>query len=943
MPLSAELSEFIAARYAQLIARCREANVALYDDAGVAEHLQRVLLASDFAFESFRREPALLGPELVALMSDPLPADARRPPWPHGLDEAGAMTTLRKFRLREALRLIWRDVNRIDSVEQTLAGSSVLAETCLDLALAHAQRSLIARHGEPRDGAGKVQRLVVLAFGKLGGGELNFSSDIDLILAFAENGQTDGARSLANEAFFARVGQQLVKLLAEITVDGYVFRVDLRLRPFGSAGRIAMSFSAMEQYYQREGRDWERYAWIKARPVAGDIASGNRLIEMLRPFVYRRYLDYTAFAGLREMKALIDAEVARKDLAQHLKLGPGGIREIEFVVQLLQLIRGGRELGMRQRGLLPALAICEHIGALSQASAKRLRAAYILLRQLENRVQMLRDEQTHELPADDFTRARLAAGLGYAGWPALESTLAKARDDVTEEYTALIAPARAAAPSADRNALVLAYWHKLGERSATADELLALGFASAETLHGQLGALVAAAARTLDARARACFDRLLPLLIEAAAASVAPDVCLERLVRLVHSVLRRSPYLALLEEHPRARARLLALFANSALLAERVIAHPLLLDDLLDARIDNSVPGPAELDAALERRLANIDLADAEAEIEVLQEEKQSATFRIGLASSRHCDAIATSRALSDVADGMIARTLSTAERDVAQRHGVLPQRSLAVIGYGSLGGGELGFASDLDLVFVYDDAIANGESNGERPLEGPRYVARVAQRVVHWLTVQSHAGRLYEVDVRLRPDGGKGMLVVSLDAFAEYQRERAWIWEQQALVRARVIAGDAATGSRFAALRAAALAQPRDAADVREQVTTMRARWRAERDRSTATLLDLKQGAGTLLDIEFLLQALVLMHAHEHPQLLVSGNTAALIAAAAAAGVLDCAQAQALAAAHADLLGRALACTLDARPRLVPRDADLARHSASVLAAAAAAGFTFA
>ncbi len=391
MDASQTVAEFTDDRYTHLIARCREAGVALYDDAGVAEHLQRVLLASDFAFESFRREPALLGRELIALMSDPLPADARRPPWPRDLDEAGAMTTLRKFRLREALRLIWRDVNRIDSVAQTLAGSSALAETCLDLALGHAQHSLIARHGEPRDEAGKVQRLVVLAFGKLGGGELNFSSDIDLILAFAENGQTDGARSLANEAFFARVGQQLVKLLAEITVDGYVFRVDLRLRPFGSAGRIAMSFSAMEQYYQREGRDWERYAWIKARPVAGDIAAGNRLIEMLRPFVYRRYLDYTAFAGLREMKALIDAEVARKDLAQHLKLGPGGIREIEFIVQLLQLIRGGREPGMRQRGLLPALAICEHIGALSQASAKRLRAAYLLLRQLENRVQMLRD------------------------------------------------------------------------------------------------------------------------------------------------------------------------------------------------------------------------------------------------------------------------------------------------------------------------------------------------------------------------------------------------------------------------------------------------------------------------------------------------------------------------------------------------------------------------
>jgi glutamate-ammonia-ligase adenylyltransferase len=350
------------------------------------------------------------------------------------------------------------------------------------------------------------------------------------------------------------------------------------------------------------------------------------------------------------------------------------------------------------------------------------------------------------------------------------------RDDVTEEYTALIAPVRRGAV-ADRNALVL----RTGRSSANARpgrRTAGAGIASAETLHGQFGALVAAASRTLDARARACFDWL-PLLIEAAAASVAPDVCSERLIRFVHSVLRLSPYLALLEEHPPARSRLLALFANSALLAERVIAHPLLLDDLLDARIDNSVPGPAELDADLERRLANIDLTDAEAEIEVLQEVKQSATFRIGLASSRHSDAIATSRALSDVADGMITRTLSIAERDVAQRHGVLPQRScLAVIGYGSLGGAELGFASDLDLVFVYDDAIANGESNGERPLEGPRYVARLAQRVVHWLTVQSHAGRLYEVDVRLRPDGGKGMLVVA-STRSPTTSASAWIWAQ--------------------------------------------------------------------------------------------------------------------------------------------------------------------
>ena len=369
------LSEFVQTRYARLIARCREAGVVLYDDAGVAEHVQRVLLASDFAYDSFLREPDMLGPDLIALMADPRHADARPPRLPANANEAEAMSALRRYRRREALRLIWRDINGLDPVEETLAGATALAETCLQTALHCAECEFVQRHGTPRSEAGAAQRLVVLGLGKLGGGELNFSSDIDLILAFPENGHSDGARALANETYFARMGQQLVKLLAQISADGYVFRVDLRLRPYGSSGRVALSFAAMEQYYQREGRDWERYAWIKARPVAGDVVAGKRLISTLRPFVYRRYYDYTAFAGLREMKALIDAEVARKDLARHLKLGPGGIREIEFIVQLLQLIRGGREPSLRESGLLPALGACERIGALPAASANRLHKA----------------------------------------------------------------------------------------------------------------------------------------------------------------------------------------------------------------------------------------------------------------------------------------------------------------------------------------------------------------------------------------------------------------------------------------------------------------------------------------------------------------------------------------------------------------------------------------
>jgi glutamate-ammonia-ligase adenylyltransferase len=937
-------SEFSQARYARLLARCREAGIPFHDDAGVAEHVQRVILASDFAFDSLLRDPALLAAEALGLMSDPRPADARPLRLDARDDEAAAMSTLRHYRRREALRLIWRDVNGLDTVEDTLAGASALAESCLAAALQFAEREFQMRHGIARNASGTAQRLVVLGFGKLGGNELNFSSDIDLVLAFADNGSSDGARPLDNETYFARLGQLLVKLLAQITADGYVFRVDLRLRPFGSAGRVALSFAAMEQYYQRDGRDWERYAWIKARPVAGDIAAGKRLLETLRPFVYRRYHDYTAFAGLREMKALIDAEVARKDLAQHLKLGPGGIREIEFIVQLLQLIRGGREPALREPALLPALTACERLGALSAATAKRLREAYRMLRRAENRVQMLRDEQTHELPDDEASQARLAVTLGFPDWSALMSALARMRGAVAEEFAVLLAPVPGVrAGNGDAPSLARTYWQQLGDDGASAAALTSLGFAAATDLHAQLGALLAsAAARMLAPRVRAVFDRLLPLLIDAAAASAAPDVCLERLLRLVHGVLRRPAYLALLEEQPGARERLVALFADCALLAERVIAHPMLLDDIFDARVEADLPDHAALAAEIARRMAQLEGDDAEAEIELLQEEKQSAVFRLGLACrDRRVDAVTAACKLSEVAEVVLARALDLALRDVARQHGQLGE-GFAVIGYGSLGGAELGFASDLDLVFVYDGALAQRESDGARPLEGTRYFARIAQRTVHWLTTQSHAGRLYEVDVRLRPDGGKGLLVTSLDAFAEYQRERAWIWEQQALVRARPIAGDLVTLQRFVRLRRELLARARDAAPVREQIGAMRARWRAERDRSTTAMLDLKQGPGALLDIEFILQMLVLLHAVAYPALLAHSNSAQLIQAAAGAGVLSGADAAALAQAHATLLERALACTLDARPRLVARDATLDAHAATVLRIAHALGLPF-
>ncbi len=939
--LPRSIAAFLDERLSRLESACRDASVPFYDDAGVDDHLQRVLLASDFAYESFLRDPTLLGPDLLRLMSDPRHADARAGVFATTLTEAELAAELRRFRQREALRLIWRDLNDLDTVETTLAGASVLAETCIEAALSGAERRVAARHGVIRDASGAAQRMVVFGLGKLGGGELNFSSDIDLVLAFAEPGISDGARPLDAEAYYARIGQAFVALLAERDADGYVYRVDLRLRPFGQSGRTALSFAAMEQYYQREGRDWERYAWIKARAVGGDRNAGARLLDALRPFVFRRYLDYSAFAGLREMKALIDAEVARKDLADDLKLGPGGIREIEFIVQLVQLIRGGREPALRVRGLLPALAACEQLGFIPSSRAVKLRAAYRFLRRLENRVQMFADQQTHAIPDDALVRQRIALALGWPDWDALAAELAVHRAAVSEEFAALMANDARAEMRREESAWT-ALWRSIASGGVDREALAEAGFSPPDEAAAEIESLLASSAlRNMSARSRERLDRVLPLLFASAASSAQPSRCLARMLRLVQTVARRSVYLVLLDEQPAALRRLSEVLSASAFLAERVIAHPLLLDDLFDDRIDTAPPDRDAVAAELARRLATLDGADPEAEIELIQEVRQSALFRIGLAFlGRRIDAAGAAHALAGVAEVVLNAVLRLAERDLVAAHGRLREGAaetagFAVIGYGSFGGFELGFGSDLDLVFLYDGALAQHESDGARPIDGARWYTRLAQRIVHLLDVQTRAGKLYEVDVRLRPDGGKGLLVLGIDAYEAYLRERAWTWELQALVRARAVAGDAALGARFADVRRALLSASRDGARVREEVTAMRKRWRAERDRSDAERFDLKQGEGGLVDIEFLLQGMVLEHAAREPALLDDGSTPALIAAAEHCGALSPEDARVLAEAHSALLERAIDCTLDGRPRIAPRDAEIEATTANVRAVA--------
>lgn len=892
------------------------------------ERLAKLALASDFAIETLLRQPDLL---------DRLDAPASAPPRLEAEREADWPGQLRRWRAAESTRLIWRDVQGLDSVEDTLAGSSRIAEQALAVALQAVSGVVRARHGEVRDAAGELQSLVVFGLGKLGGYELNFSSDIDLIYAFAGHGISDGPRPLDAEDYFIRIGQRLAQLLGDVTADGFCHRVDLRLRPFGASGRLALSFAAMEQYYQHEGRDWERYAWIKSRPVAGDLAAGERLLASLRPFVYRRYLDYTALDGLREMKSMIDAEVQRREMAENLKLGPGGIREIEFLVQAMQLIRAGREPGLRQQSLLAALSSLGAAGHLPAETVQQLADAYRFLRRLENRVQMVADQQTHALPENPLSRLRIARALDFADTAALMLRLDGHRSVVALAFAGLLQARRRKLEAS----VVARYWQGLpgnGDGSVLADA----GFAEAEALHSRLRDFARSpAVAALTERARQRLDHVLPALIEASAQSSAPDAALPRGLALMQAIARRTSYLALLDEQPAALARLVDVTARSSLLSERLAAHPLLLDELLDSRAAGALPDAELIHAQVADQIAAQRTLDVESALVALNELRQSLSFRIALATlAQRQPALAGARQLAELADGLLQAVLSLTRRELAAAHGTMPGAGFAVIAYGSVGGRELGFDSDLDLVFLHD-ARGDEISDGPRPLEVPRYFARLAQKLVGLLGTVTAAGRLYEVDVRLRPDGAKGVLVSSLQSFSQYQQSRAWTWEQQALVRARALAGDAALCARFEQVRCEVLTRERDPQSLQADVIAMRRRMRDELDRSNGVSFDLKQGEGGLVDLEFLMQERVLASAAAHPSLCRFNDTTSLLRELSALGVLA-GDGGALIAAHATLLARGLDCTLDRRPRLTLEDAPIAMARSVVRAACRAQGLSF-
>jgi [glutamine synthetase] adenylyltransferase / [glutamine synthetase]-adenylyl-L-tyrosine phosphorylase len=901
------------------------------------------LMASDFVYQWLRAKP-----EWIVNLAAPPPI----------LAAAGALSSkdLCAFRVRRSLAQIALECAGGISVEQSLQYASDTAVQCIQAALAQAQSEHQQRFGMPADEHGTPTAVVVFGMGKLGGHELNFSSDIDLIVSFAAMGETiGGARALDNQEYFARITRRTAQLLSELTEYGSCYRVDLRLRPFGSAGQAALSFGAMEDYYQREGRDWERYAWIKARAVAGSDEAGAVLLARLRPFVYRKYLDFAAFEGMREMKALVDAQVQAEGMEQNLKLGAGGIREIEFLVQMEQLIRGGRDAQLRVQGTLPAIAALCAADAFTQAEAESIRADYLFLRRLENRVQMMLDQQTHTMPNDPLLQTRIALSLDFADCTHMQSAIADVRARVHARFLQAVRlpgsgqdrdPNLANNLASNLDAIAnrlpmdqaLMFWQSI---SGPQNDDVRKPSQISDSLWQALRAFAeSSAVQNLSARGRQRLDRVVPLLWSFAVATTAPEETALRLIAFLSAISTRTAYLALISEKPSVAQRLVTLFAQSAWLAQLITSTPILLDELLDTRRLEQPYDLKSLHAAAHAELRALESSTSGAErARVTQEPddpeqifeqlitfKHSVQLRIATQFlSGQIDALGAVRAQSDLADVLIENVLMVAHKEMQAQFGRLSVEpaqdfetagisGFAILGYGSLGGRELNFASDLDLVFVYNDSLTSQETTGPKVIDGQRYFVRLAQRVISLLTTATRFGPLYQVDMRLRPNGNKGLLVIGMDAYQQYQQAEAWAWEHQALVRARFVAGSPLLAAAFAALRAQVLGKHRDAAVVAAEIARMRARMRAELDRTDATLFDLKQGQGGLVDLEFECQRLVLSSAQTQAKTQAKkqawpAETHALLAQ------LMPEKAQ----QHERLLALALRQTLNSQARLVP------------------------
>ncbi|MDC5807726.1 bifunctional [glutamate--ammonia ligase]-adenylyl-L-tyrosine phosphorylase/[glutamate--ammonia-ligase] adenylyltransferase [Vibrio europaeus] len=821
-------------------------------------------------------------------------------------DEMQGHRVLRQFRNREMTYIAWRDFTASWPLEQSLEHLSQLAEAMIFETYQWQYKACCELWGTPTNAQGEAQPMLIIGMGKLGGGELNFSSDIDLIFTYPENGETQGARrSIANAQFFTRLGQRIIKALDQQTFDGFCYRVDMRLRPFGDSGPLVMSYAALEDYYQEQGRDWERYAMIKARVMGREMyPEYQELRQMLRPFVFRRYIDFSAIQSLRRMKSMISSEVRRRGLSNNIKLGAGGIREIEFIAQVFQLIRGGREPSLRQRGLLDTLDAIDELEQLSAEETDHLRNAYKFLRRLENLLQAMADKQTQTLPESDTEQLQLAVAMGYSQWQDLIAEVQQHMASVHAVFATLIGEEE------EEQQDIAKHFTELWDMAAKQDVIEHIlehdiqADDPQQMAHTIIQFKQDLAKKTLGPRGREVLNKLMPKIFSAIYSHQDAKFGLSRVLHLLHKIVTRTTYLELLDEHQAALVQLVRLCTASPMISEQLGRYPILLDELIDPQqLYNPVPLESYR-TELRDFLARIPEDDMEQQMEALRQFKQICILRIAAADiAGVLPVMKVSDHLTYLAEAIVESVVSQAWLQMTEKYGEPTHikerdgKGFAVVGYGKVGGWELGYNSDLDIVFMHDCPV-HVYTDGKKEIDGRQFYLRLAQRVIHIFSTRTASGILYEVDTRLRPSGASGLLVSPTDAFDEYQRDEAWTWEHQALVRARMIFGDAPLQQVFAQTRHDILCLERDEAKLVKDVSEMRVKMRDHLGGKKAGRFMLKQDPGGITDVEFLAQYLVLRYSHQKPKLTRWSDNVRIFESMMAQGIMD--EGAAMALTHA-------------------------------------------
>ena len=930
------LVQDLASKWEAFEQSCAQHKISLPQDPQTLLVLQRVFVFSDFVAENCIRHPALIS-DLIE--SGDLQRSYSRQHFSEMLksalidvkDEAALIQILRVFRRREMTRIAFRDLAGWSNFAETVSDLSNLADTCLEQTALILYEGLSEKFGAPTAEDGTPQLLVILGLGKLGAQELNFSSDIDLVFTYPKAGHTRGTpQSISTDDFFTRLGRQLIKVISQPTSEGFVFRMDMRLRPYGENGPLVMHFDALENYFEQQGREWERYALIRARVVTGNKKIGDHLLKRLNPFIYRRYLDYGAYDSLREMKRMISLEVKRKGMKRNIKLGKGGIREIEFFGHMFQLIRGGVTPDLQQRSIQKVLKILARNNHIPAEVSEQLTAAYVFLRNTEHRLQEFADQQTHDLPLNEPNQIRLAASMGFADAGEFFSQLDRHRSNVHRHFQFLLETKDSKSKQPNLEEQLQGIWQGvISDRQA--DETLAgIGFDQPrevlqllDYLRNTLGS------NRLGDKGRRRLEKLIPQVLKEVGAGNRSEMVLGRIIDLIKSIGGRISYLALLLENPMVLTHLIQLAGASPWIASFLAQHPVLLDELLDPRTLYMPPEAGQIKEDLNRRIRQTPSDDLEYQIEQLCVFKEINVLRVAAADvSGALPLIRVSDHLSDIAETLLGQVVQMAYDHLYKKHGAPAcelngktcEKGFAVIAYGKLGGLELGYGSDLDLVFLHS-GTGEKTKGGQQAVDSAQFFNRLGQRVIHILTAHTRAGKLYEIDMRLRPSGGSGVLVSHAEAFRDYQQNSAWTWEHQALIKARPILGDSLLTDHFETTRRDVLSRPRKKPKLQEEVVDMRDRMRKELLKPEAGMFDLKQDTGGMVDIEFLVQYLVLLKSYEYPELQKWTDNVRLIQTLISTGAINEYTAHIL--KHAYLIYRAAAhqANLQEKPARAPRE----------------------